>query len=64
MARKKQPSAKVMAVMKYQHDNTKLYGVRVGKKTEADIIAKLDSVDNKQGYIKRLIREDIAKNGF
>lgn len=64
MARKKQPSAKVLAVMKYQHDRTKLYGVRVYKSTESDIIAKLDSVDNKQGYIKRLIREDIVKNGF
>ena len=28
------------------------------KNQDADIIEKLNSVDNKQGYIKRLIRED------
>lgn len=28
--------------------------------TEKDIIDKLESVPNKAGYIKRLIREDIA----
>ena len=31
------------------------------KNTEQDIIAKLDSVPNKAGYIKGLIRQDIAK---
>ena len=30
--------------------------------TEQDIINKLESVPNKSGYIKRLIREDIAKS--
>lgn len=31
-------------------------------RTESDIINKLDSVPNKAGYIKSLIRADIAKN--
>lgn len=35
---------------------------RLMKNTEADIIAKLDSVPNKAGYIKALIRADIAQN--
>lgn len=30
--------------------------------TEQDIIEKLESVPNKAGYIKALIRADIAKN--
>lgn len=30
--------------------------------TEQDIINKLESVPNKAGYIKQLIRADIAKN--
>jgi hypothetical protein len=30
--------------------------------TEADIIKKLESVPNKAGYIKQLIRADIAAN--
>lgn len=32
------------------------------KTTEQDIIEKLESVPNKAGYIKALIRADIAKN--
>ena len=31
-------------------------------RTEADIIEKLDSVPNKAGYIKELIRRDIGSN--
>ena len=30
-------------------------------KTDADIIAKLESVPNKAGYVKQLIRADINK---
>ena len=30
--------------------------------TDADIIVKIKSVPNKSGYIKKLIREDIARN--
>ena len=30
---------------------------------DADIIAALDAQENKNGYIKKLIREDIAKRG-
>ena len=33
---------------------------RLNKQKDADIIAKLDNVPNKQGYIKQLIRQDIA----
>ena len=29
--------------------------------TESDLIAHLDSQENKQGYIKKLIREDMQK---
>lgn len=40
--------------------NSKVYRVKVMTRTEQDIIAKLESVPNKAGYIKRLIRADIA----
>ena len=33
----------------------------ISPKTEKDILDKLDSVSNKSGYIKQLIREDIAR---
>ena len=35
--------------------------MNVFPKTEKDILDKLESVPNKAGYIKQLIREDIAR---
>lgn len=49
---------------KYQTDWNKTHTTRVAIKlantTDADIIAWLDAQPNKQGYIKSLIRADIA----
>lgn len=44
---------------RYDKEKTKMYTFKVIKRTEADIIEKLDSVPNKAGYIKNLIRNDI-----
>lgn len=41
--------------------NTRVYRIKVMTQTEQDILSKLESVPNKAGYIKRLIREDIKK---
>lgn len=52
--------------MRYHKAHTVSVNVRLMKNTEQDIIQKLDSVPNKAGYIKGLIREDIKrgiKNG-
>lgn len=49
------------AVKKWQAAHVKRYGFPVMIDTEKDIIEKLDSVPNKSGYIKSLIRADIAK---
>ena len=38
------------------------FTMHIFKKTEQDIIDKLESVPSKATYIKRLIREDIAKS--
>lgn len=43
---------------RYDKENTVQFRLKLNKKTDADVIEKLQSVDNKQGYIKRLIRED------
>ena len=40
-------------------DNTKGIYLKLVKTTDADIIQRLAGVDNKQGYIKDLIRADI-----
>lgn len=47
---------------RYHKAHTKSYVIRMMKRTEADIIEKLESVPNKAGYIKSLIRADIEKN--
>lgn len=44
---------------KYDKLNTTQVKLKLNKKTDKDIIGKLDSTGNKQGYIKGLIRKDI-----
>lgn len=45
---------------RYNKKNTKQINIRLNKKTDEDILNVLDQVDNKQGYIKDLIRQDRA----
>lgn len=52
---KEKPTAKE----RYDAKNAKIYGIKVIKTTESDIWSKLESVPNKSGYIKSLIRKDI-----
>ena len=40
--------------------NTKQYRLELRKTLECDIIEKLDEVENKAGYLKTLIRNDIS----
>ncbi|GHU42108.1 hypothetical protein FACS1894111_05470 [Clostridia bacterium] len=46
---------------KYNKEKTKVFPIRLVANTEQDIIQQLDSVENKSGYVKALIREDIAR---
>lgn len=41
--------------------NTTRVTVRLNNNTDEDIIEYLSTLDNKQGYIKELIREDMKK---
>lgn len=50
------------AVKKWQSAHLKRYGFPVSLDSERDIIEKLDAQENKSGYIKSLIRADIAKS--
>lgn len=54
--------ARIKANDKYDKDNTVQVKMKLNKKTDSDILEQLDKQSNKQGYIKRLIREDINKN--
>ena len=49
---------------KYDKNNTKQLMLKLNLKTDKDILDKLNSVGNKQGYIKNLIRKDIGDNSF
>ena len=51
--------AQKRASAKYDAGNTKQIKLKLNIKTAADIIQRLEEVDNIQGYIKKLIREDI-----
>lgn len=53
--------AEKRARIKYDSANTTQIHLKLNKKTDADILEKLGTVVNKQGYIKDLIRADIAK---
>lgn len=49
------------AQSKYDKENTKRYVIKVMLRTESDIIQKLETITNKSGYIKNLIRQDIQE---
>lgn len=50
---------KLTPQQKYDKESTKTYAVKVMKNTEPEIFEKLESIENKAGYIKKLIRKDI-----
>lgn len=55
MATKYAPQAK------YDKTHTTRITIKLNNGTDADILQKLSSIPNKQGYIKQLIRNDINK---
>ena len=46
---------------RYDSTHTRRYGLKYNTTTDADIIAHLEKQESIQGYIKSLIRQDIAK---
>lgn len=58
---KRSSDARKRAVSKYDASHTKQIKLKLNLGTDKDILDKLDAEENVQGYIKRLIREDIAK---
>ena len=54
--------AQKRAVRKYDESNTTGIYLKLNTNTDQDIIEQLESVGNKQGYIKKLIRKDIAEH--
>lgn len=54
-------SAKKRANSKWDSINTRQIKFKFMLKSDSDILARLDTQQNKAEYIRRLIREDIAR---
>lgn len=55
------PTKHTINQRKYDEAHRRVYGFRLHNDIDKDIIEKLSSVPSMQGYIKQLIREDIAR---
>jgi hypothetical protein len=55
------PMADSQAKRDWMKANTTMIAVKLNNRTDADIIARLTTVDNRTAYIKQLIRQDIQK---
>lgn len=53
-------TAQKAASERYDRENTVRVAIKLNKKTDTDILEQLARQDNKQGYIKALIRADIG----
>lgn len=55
------PTKATQRQARYDSTHTVRISLKLNRSTDADILAKLATVDSKQGYIKMLIRADLAK---
>lgn len=58
---KKSSDARLKANAKYDASHTIQIKLKLNLNTDSDIIERMNEVENKQGYIKDLIRADIKK---
>jgi len=55
--------AQLNAIARYDKAHRTGFYIKLNNEYDADIIEKLNAVENRQGYIKKLIREDIERAG-
>lgn len=48
--------------LQWEKENTKMVNMKLNKRTDADIFAHIARIPNVQGYLKQLIRDDIARH--
>lgn len=56
------PTQRSIRDARYNAKSSKHYGIKLNVKTDAELIERLESSDNINGYLRRLIREDIERN--
>ena len=54
------PKSSTIAQRKYDSANCKFYHLKFNLRTDADVIAKLESVPSRQDYLRQLVRKDLA----
>ena len=59
----KSSQAKISANARYNDKMVVQFKMGLNKKTDADVIERLNQQNSKQGYIKDLIRKDIKEGG-
>lgn len=57
----KTSDAQKKAAAKYDKAHTRLITLKLNTKTDKDVLARLDAVPSRQGYIKELVRADIRE---
>lgn len=63
MTEEEKRASHVASVTKYNANNVQQFKMNLNLKTDTDIINRLETKkENKSGYIKDLIRKDIALN--
>ena len=53
--------AQKKAVARYDRRMAKTYALKLNRKTDADIIERLEAEENVQGFLKGLIRSEMMK---
>ena len=48
---------------KYERDNLLRVMVKFNRKTEPELVERVEEQDSKAGYLKRLVKEDIEREG-
>lgn len=59
MGERKSSEATIKRNIAYNAKHVKQFKMNLNKNTDADIIEHLETKENKQGYVKELIRKDM-----
>lgn len=61
MTKPKNSPARLRATAKFDAAHAHYFRIKVLDTTDSDILEWMEKIPNKQGYLKKLIREDMAK---
>lgn len=56
--------AQKRASAKYDKSNAYHVGLKFNRKTDKDVVEKLENCKNKCAYIRKLVKADIRRNGM